>query len=253
MTRSRGLALALAILSAGFFLIPTSAFAAETVINFDDQAAHTTISNQYASEGVTFDQRPSGPAELHPFIATPSSGEAHSPPNVLDISQKCGSEFPEAMLWGRFAVPRNHVSLFVGNINPGEGFPGSVTLQGFDLGGNPIPGATDKVSFSGFGISTEATISSSESEISYFEVAGPGLLCHVGIDDLSFETPPSTIPPDFGLSAPSIGPTLTPGGSATVTLGLHRNSNVGWSDLIQRERRTGWRSEQHHSQPEQRP
>ncbi len=224
----RGNILALGMAAAAFLLLPSRALATETVINFDDQATDTTIANQYESQGVSFDQRPSGPAQLHPFVATPSSGEAHSDPNVLDISQKCGSEFPEAMLWGRFAAPRDYLRLFVGNVSPSEGFPGTITLQGFDLGGNPVPGATDKVSISGFGVKTEAAISSAESEISYFEVAGPGLICHVGIDDLGFETVPSTIPPDFGLSGSSLATTLTPGGSASLALVLHRNlTSVG--------------------------
>ncbi len=213
-------------LSALLLVIPPSALAAETVINFDDQPAHTTISNQYAAQGVTFDEGPSGPAGLHPFTEAPPAGQAHSPPNVLNISQGCGGEFPHAELWGRFSVPRNYVNLFVGNVYPELlAETQEVKLQGFDLGGNPIPGATDTVSMTGLGVNTEASIVDAESEISYFQITSSlNTFCPVAIDDLSFEAVPSTIPPDFGISAPSIGPTLTPGSSDNVTLKLRRNS-----------------------------
>ena len=178
------------------------------------------------AQGVTFDEGPSGPAGLHPFTEAPPAGQAHSPPNVLNISKGCGGEFPHAELWGRFSVPRSYVNLFVGNVYPELlAETQEVKLQGFDLGGNPIPGATDTVSMKGLGVNTEASISDAESEISYFQItSNQNTFCAVAIDDLSFEAVPSTIPPDFGLSAPSIGPTLTPGSSANVTLKLRRNS-----------------------------
>ena len=222
MPRLVRLVLAIAAVLTGLSVGPTRVVAAETVIGFDDQPAGTTISNQYASQGIAFDQKPSGPAELHPFVSAPPSGEAHSPPNVLDVSQKCGSEFPEATLWGRLAAGRSFVSLFVGDVFPSEGFPGSVTLQGFDLGGNPIPGAKETIGFPGLDVATEASIFDSDSNISFFELSGSPL-CQVGVDDVRFEALPSVIPPDFGISAPSLGPTLTPGATATVNLGLHRN------------------------------
>lgn len=205
------------------FLSPAAAHASETVIGFDDQPAHTEIEAQYSAEGVTFNETPSGLKLLKPTVVAPTGGEAHSPPNVLDVSQKCGSEFHEVELWGRFAAPRNHVSLFIGNLNLGLGFPGTVTLEGFDLGGNPIPGAKKQIEFSGFGVDTELSIESSNSEISFFSLAG-GSECTVGIDDLSFDSLPKVIPPDFGLSGPTLTTTLTPGGSASVPLVLHRNS-----------------------------
>ena len=214
------------VIAVGGLVFAANAYAAETVINFDDQPAHTTITNQYSAEGVSFDQRPSGPAELHPFTEVPPAGQAHSSPNVLNISQGCGGEFPHAELWGRFSVPRNYVNLFVGNIYPELlAETQEVKLQGFDLAGNPVPGATDTVSMKGLGVNTEASISDAESEISYFQISSNlNTYCPVAIDDLSFEAVPSTIPPDFGLSAPSVGPTLTPGNSVGVPLTLRRNS-----------------------------
>ena len=91
------------VLFVGF--APAGADAAETVIGFDDQATGTTIGNQYAAQGVTFDVKPSGAAELHPTVVEPPAGEPHSAPKALDVSQKCGSEFAEAHMWARFAAP----------------------------------------------------------------------------------------------------------------------------------------------------
>jgi hypothetical protein len=209
---------------AGALAFPSAAVAGDTVINFDDQAAGTAIENQYGTEGVTFNETPSGLKVPAPTIVTPSGGEAHSPPNVLDVSQKCGSEFHEVLLWGRFAAPRNHVTLYIGNLNLGLGFPANISLEGFDLAGNPLPGAKDTVeTSSGFGVTLKMGIQSSSSEISFFRLASDAE-CTVGIDDLSFDEVPGTIPPDFAISAQGLGPTLVPGGSANVTLRLHRSS-----------------------------
>ncbi len=211
------------ILAAGS--APAGADAAETVIGFDDHGAGTIIGNQYAAQGVTFDVKPSGAAELHPSVVEPPSGETHSSPGALDVSQKCGSEFAEAHMWAGFAAPRNHASIYVGNVEPTEGFPASITLQGYDLGGNAIPLAKDTEGISGVGIDTKLEIADAESDIGYIELTSPiPTLCHVAVDDLEFESLPSSIPPDFGLSGPSLATTLTPGSSASVPLVLHRNS-----------------------------
>ncbi len=206
-------------------LAPASGEAAETTIGFDDQATGTIIGGQYASQGVTFNVRPSGPAELHPTVVEPPSGEPHSAPKALDVSQKCGGEFAEAHMWARFAAARGYAHIYVGNVEPTEGLPGSITLQGYDLGGNPILAAKDTKEISGIGIGTRLEISDPESDISYIELSSPAPTpCHIAVDDLTFESLPSTIPPDFGLSAPSLATTLTPGGSASVPLVLHRSS-----------------------------
>ena len=62
------------------------------------------------AQGVTFDVKPSGAAELHPTVVEPPAGEPHSSPKALDVSQKCGSEFPEAHMWARFAAARGYVA-----------------------------------------------------------------------------------------------------------------------------------------------
>ena len=204
---------------------PAVADAAETVIGFDDQATGTVIGNQYSGQGVTFDVKPSGAAELHPTIVEPPAGEPHSSPKALDVSQKCGSEFAEAHMWARFAAPRGDVSIYVGGVEPSEGNEVPITLQGYDLGGNAIPAAKETQNISGVGVNTRLEISDSESDISFVQLTSlVAPICHVAVDDLAFEALPSTIPPDFGLSGPSLATTLTPGASASVPLVLHRNS-----------------------------
>jgi len=218
------LLLAAATLVLGAGPAAASARAAETVIGFDDQANGTVIGNQYQAQGVTFDVAPSGAAGLHPTVVEPPAGEPHSSPKALDVSQKCGSEFPEAHMWARFAAARDYVAIYVGNVEPTEGHPANITLQGYDLGGNAIPAAKETKEITGIGINTILEVSDAESNISYIQLTSPAsTFCHVAVDDLTFESLPGTIPPDFALSGPSLTTTITPGGSATVPLVLHRN------------------------------
>lgn len=230
-TRPVGRMAAILVVLGAALAFPAPAAAEDTTINFDDHAAGTQIANQYAGEGVTFGERANGTPTPSPYIETPPAGQAHSSPNVLDISAGCGSEFPHAELWGRFASPRNHVRLFVGNVYPETIAPTQqVKLQGYDLGGKPIPWAVDTVSFTGFGVQTEASITDSESEIAFFSItSGSPTFCPVAIDDLSFDEVPGAIPPDFGISIEGSADqlaevTLAPGGSAHLTLDLHRTS-----------------------------
>jgi len=119
----------------------------DTVINFDNLPSGTVVSNQYAGLGVTFDQAPSGPADLKPEVL--SAPGAHSAPNVLDIEQNgfCAAEANRVGLWARFGAPRNHVHVYVGDLqsNAGE----QVTLSGYNLAGTAIPAATQTVTTSG--------------------------------------------------------------------------------------------------------
>ena len=128
-------------------------------------------------------------------------------------------------MWARFAAPRGDVSIYVGGVEPSEGNEVPITLQGYDLGGNAIPAAKETQNISGVGVNTRLEISDSESDIGFVQLTSlVAPICHVAVDDLAFEALPSTIPPDFGLSGPSLATTLTPGASASVPLVLHRNS-----------------------------
>ena len=197
------------------------AWAADTTINFDNLPSGTTVSNQYASQGVTFDQATYGPADLMPFVQ--SSSGAHSPPNVLNINQGgCGLENTRHMLWGKFAAPRNHVNLFVGDLSTAAAE--QVALSGYDLSGNQVATATQTLS-GGAGVHTAMSIIDPNSQISFFEVLGPSSSFCLAIDDFSFDALPSNIPADFGLSTLATSDTVVAGGSTNVALLLHRTSS----------------------------
>jgi hypothetical protein len=212
------------LLTTGILItVQSAAFAADTVINFDNLPSGTVVSNQYAAQGITFDQAPSGPADFKPTIISDPAG-AHSPPNVLDIEQGgfCGLEANRVGLWARFAAPRNHVTVYVGDLqsNAGE----QVTLSGYDLNGTPIPAATDTVTTAGgSGVHTPMSITDPNSQISFLQVQGPTTAACFAADDLSFDPVTSTAP-DFGLSALASSATVNAGSSAVVPLVLHRTA-----------------------------
>lgn len=214
------------LLTTGILIaVPSAAFAADTVINFDNLPSGTTVSNQYGAQGVSFDQAPFGPADFMPKVV--SDPGAHSPPNVLDIEQGgfCGAEVNRVGLWARFAAPHNHVSVYVGDLQSLASE--HVTLSGYDLNGTAIPAATDTVTTSGgSGVHTLMSITDPASQISFFQVQGPTDAVCFAVDDLSFDAVPSGIGPDFGLSALASSATVTAGGSAVVPLVLHRTATA---------------------------
>ncbi len=95
--------------------LPMYAAAADTLIIFDDQPSGTALNTQYSAQGVVFGEGPLGPFYPGGTVRMPTNAsEAHSPPNVLDITRTCGEPQPASEVWGRFAAPRNHVSLWAG-------------------------------------------------------------------------------------------------------------------------------------------
>ncbi len=102
-----------------------------------------------------------------------------------------------------------------------------MTLRGYDLGGNAIPGASDTVTLSSLGVNTQMAIEDPHSQISFFEVveSAVGGECRGAIDDLSFDELPAVIPPDFGLISQSLGVTVAAGSSATATIHVNRTAS----------------------------
>jgi hypothetical protein len=88
--------------------VPGMAFA-DTTVNFDDLAAGTTVTDQYADlggagQGVTFGPLPGGGGSgWNPVVRTPPSGQAQSGANVADIDTAPGVEFPSPVTTGTFA------------------------------------------------------------------------------------------------------------------------------------------------------
>jgi hypothetical protein len=212
-------------LSLGALLVPAIASAADTTINFDNLPSGTTVTNQYSSEGVTFGLSPRGNLYLGATILSDPLA-AHSAPNVLDIEQggSCGGVPSRDVLWGEFSAPRNHVSLFVGDVrnNAREG----VELSGYDIDGNPIPAASEALVTSGDSrVDTAMSIVDPNNRISFFEVQGPPNAECLAIDDLSFDAQPSQVSPNFGLTPQSGSVSVLAGRSESVTLVLHRTSS----------------------------
>jgi hypothetical protein len=76
---------------------------ADTTIGFDEQAAGTVITTQYA--GVAFDN-------LKPVVRTPPAGQPQSGAQVADIDT-CACEFPAPTTTATFATPTTAVSVYV--------------------------------------------------------------------------------------------------------------------------------------------
>jgi hypothetical protein len=125
---------------------------ADTTVNFDQFAAGTPITNQYANlggtgQGVVFGPLPGDAGGgLIPVVKVPSAGQAQSDPQVADISSCFACEFPLPNTTGTFAVPRSHVSVYVGYLGPAlrcnpirpAAACAHVTLLAYDAAGNVL-------------------------------------------------------------------------------------------------------------------
>jgi hypothetical protein len=196
--------------------------AGDTVIGFEDLAPGTTVTTQYAGKGITFDQNAQGAPDAIGTLVIESVGSsgAHSGAQVGNIRTGV-NEFPSGNVWGHFSVPREHVSLYVGqDVAQSTRF----TLEAFDVAGQAIPG-----------LSTTATVPASQSTQTQLSVSAPSAEIYsfhvsansnVGVvDDVSFDSASTPPPPDFGLSASGTNGVvaLRAGETAKTTLGLARN------------------------------
>jgi hypothetical protein len=238
-----------AALSAACALFPAGAMA-DTTIGFDDLAPGTTVTTQYADvggagQGVVFGPLPGDAGSgLLPVVRTPPAGQAQSGTQVADIATctGCGSYTP--MTTGTFAVARSRVSVYVGYLGTatacfetpadlGEAFDpratshpecAGVTLLAFDAAGNQVAASTQVILSRGAGVHTQLSVSTPSATIVGFEItarAGADQDKQIAIDDLTFDTPPSSTTPDFTLNPAATTVQLTQGGTASdaVTIG----------------------------------
>lgn len=172
--------------------VPSVAFAG-TMINFDNLSSGTIVSNQYASQGITFDQAPSGPVGFMPRVLS-DAGATHSSPNALDIEQlgSCDTGGNRVGLWAHLSAPRTNVSMYVGDLHSTASE--SVTLVGYDVNGTPIPGATDTVTTFFSGAYNPMSITDPGGQISFFQLQGPADAACFAVDDVAFSSPaPDTV------------------------------------------------------------
>jgi hypothetical protein len=231
----RSLCRALAILVVAL-LLPGGAALADTTINFDDLAAGTSVTNQYAGQGVVFGPLPGGAGDSPSRPVVKNVGaQAQSLPNVADIwcsscNEGLGS-VPEAT--GTFTTQRSHVAVYVGYLGSPAATcaPGStastcavVTLLAFDSGGKQIAASSPATVTQGAGVHTLLSVSTASALITGFEVVARSPtddFADIAIDDLSFDTP-TTSTPDFTLSTSSTQLNVVQGASASAAITIGR-------------------------------
>lgn len=216
---------------------PGLAFA-DTTVDFEDLAAGTVVTSQYADlggagQGVVFGPLPGGAGDgFRPVIRTPPPGEAQSGAQVADIANCPGCEFYTPKSTGTFSVPRSRVSMYVGFLGPpatcsSDGSdPGCayVTLRALDAGGNQVAASAPALVRQGMGVHVPLSVSTPSPVIVGFELGARPTTDYnkrIAIDDLSFDTPSAPPTPDFTLTPASTDVNLVQGGSATdaITIG----------------------------------
>jgi hypothetical protein len=223
------------LLSAFVFLIGLLcevAYAGDTVITFDDVPANTFLDTQFHDRGVDFGLPPYGslPATSQipavsccvPITRDAPTGHASQVASISDAQ----SEFWISGMFGSFTTYRQRVQVTVGNTVAAD--TSSVTLSGFDINGTPVgPRATSMVSGAGAPVTLTVTGSGSTPTIAYFLVQSGDYNKGLWVDDLTYDNPVASAPPDFafdvqGIVWPGSALHVTQGGSVTKALPLRR-------------------------------
>ena len=174
------------------------AHAGDTRIGFNDLPDSTTVSTQYQTLGVVFqDSFPAGGGSDLPTIR--KTAVAASAPNILDIRAPGGGEFRTNAVVGRFADPHNHARVVAGDwaADVGHMDAATVTLAAYTLGGHVIEQQTAMVK-SGEAFHVALSVSAASNSIYFFSIS-TGFDHYVGIDDLSFD-PVGGSPAGFALT-----------------------------------------------------
>jgi hypothetical protein len=184
-----------------------------TTINFEQPAAGTVITNQYADaggtrKGVVFGPLPGGAGDgLRPVLQS-APGQARSGSQVANIATCNGCEFFTPNTTATFSLPRSQVSVYVGYLGPPNlvctptepNAPCAfVTLTAYDAGGNQVGSSTALVR-EGKGVNTPLSVSTASATIRGFKVAARSTLDdgkQIAIDDLTFDTSSAPPPPAF--------------------------------------------------------
>ena len=213
---------------------------ADTTVDFEQYAAGTTITNQYADlggsgQGVTFGPLPGGNGGLSPVVRTPPSGQAQSGANVADIGTCFGCEFFTPNTTGTFAVARSQVSVDVGYLGtpfaPCSGSPTDsacafVTLLAYDAAGTQIASSPQTTVSQGAGVHTRLSVSTPTAQIVGFRITARTDPSddnkQIAIDDLTFNTPTTPATPDFTLTPATTNVNLVTGSTVTDAISIGR-------------------------------
>ena len=214
--------------------------AADTTIGFDDRAPGTVLTNQYADaggpgRGVVFGPLPGSAGDSARPVITSAAGQAQSGSQVASINCPTCNEglgyIPHTT--GTFAVPRTHVSVYVGLLGSAAspcaagstaGACAVVSLLAFDVNGKQIAASTDATVTQGAGVHTLLSVSTASPQIVGFEIAArdpTDNLKNVAIDDLTFDSAGKPAP-DFTLTPASTSLVVTNGQSISDQISIGR-------------------------------
>ena len=224
-----------------------AAASADATISFDDLAAGTAVTNQYASSGgpsggVVFGPLPGGAGDslARPLIASAPT-QAVSGTQVARIDCPTCNEglgfVPDTT--GTFPVARSQVSVYAGDLgspvtacvlnHPTQGCA-SVTLTAFDSNGQPVgtPATAQVRQGQPF---VQLSVSTPSPQIVGFEIKASSADSNkqIAIDNLAFDTTATPPAPDFTLTPQTAALTLAHGQSAAdlITIGRLGGSTGG--------------------------
>ena len=212
----------------------SSAVHGQTIINFDNLPPGTTVTNQYAAQGVEFGPSPFGVTGLGVEVVNLESGSfkaAHSGTQVANISR--GGEIGQTDIWGQFDELHQSVSVFVGSFMT---LSHPVKLVVTDISGTQIA-EVEHIVPGHSGASTSFSVTSSIANIAFFRIFRDDndfSAQLIFIDDLSFDTPTITSPPDFAINALfSNSIWVAPSSSTMANFVIHRingsSGNISFS------------------------
>ena len=226
--------LASALLS--LLLVPLSAlpaFAADTVIDFEDLPAGTEVRTQYASRGLVFGESFTGQS-TGPTVAS-APGKANSGTQVAVIGGCSSGEFCAGEKWGKFVsgsndAARSRVQMFIGPIT---NFPTakSVTLTAFDATGTEVGSMSQQVPGDA-GVNTFFIVDTGTPNITYFHLNTRDKCCYtMAFDQVAYDP---ILVPNFAIGRPYPGGDagLAPGKSVLIKLLVNRvNGSEGDIEL----------------------
>ncbi len=200
--RTRGALGAVVVLA--LLLLAAPAYASETVIGFDhfpgggEVPGGTIAAGQWEAEGVKFAKaeelgQPSVAGNCgKPTVQNEAAVPAASPPNFAVLAT-CFGAFNTQGTFGALSAPaRGSLSVEVRNVSSGS--PVAVSLVGYNSSGAVVAEGHGEAGTGAW--QRIAATSGGGAQISYFAIATAIVTSQeIAIDDLGFETPPTTGPP----------------------------------------------------------